>query len=200
MNNKIKNIVVSATFIAFMAFFAVMCTIAYFNPVKTSESERRPLAQFPEEITWEGVLDKTVIEDFEDYTVDQFPFREFFRSLKANFHLNILGLKENNGLTELDGYITKIHAEAFGLIAMELGAGRATKESEIDLSVGIKIHKKVGDYVRKGESLARLYANDLTKLKAASPRLQAAYKLSKERIEAPKHVLGIVTKDGCTRF
>ena len=62
------------------------------------------------------------------------------------------------------------------------------------------IHKKVGDYVRKGESLARLYANDLAKLKAASPRLFAAYKLSKERVEAPKHVLGIVTKDGCTRF
>ena len=111
MNNRIKNIVVSATFIAFMAFFAVMCTVAYFNPVKTSESERRPLAQFPEEITWEGVLDKTVIEDFEDYTVDQFPFREFFRSLKAKFHLKVLGLKENNGMTELDGYIAKIEPE-----------------------------------------------------------------------------------------
>lgn len=122
MNNKIKNIVVSATFIAFMAFFAVMCTIAYFNPVKTSESERRPLAQFPEEITWEGVLDKTVIEDFEDYTVDQFPFREFFRSLKANFHLNILGLKENNGLTELDGYIAKIEPEfTDGLVDYSVG-------------------------------------------------------------------------------
>ena len=58
----------------------------------------------------------------------------------------------------------------------------------------------MGDYVRKGESLARLYANDVSKLKAASPRLLGAYKLSKERIEAPKHVLGIVTKDGCTRF
>mgnify|MGYP001301239373 FL=1 len=42
----------------------------------------------------------------------------------------------------VDGYITKIHAEAFGLIAMELGAGRATKESEIDLAVGIVLNKK----------------------------------------------------------
>ena len=99
-----------------------------------------------------------------------------------------------------DGYVAEILTDEIGMTSLVLGGGRETKESEIDLSVGIKIHKKVGDYVRKGESLARLYANDVNKLKAASPRLQAAYKLSKERVEAPKHVLGIVTKDGCTRF
>lgn len=99
-----------------------------------------------------------------------------------------------------DGYVSEIVTDEIGMTSLVLGGGRETKESEIDLSVGIKIHKKVGDYVRKGESLARLYANDVSKLKAAAPRLQAAYKLSKERIEAPKHVLGIVTKDGCTRF
>ena len=49
----------------------------------------------------------------------------------------------------VDGYITKIHAEAFGLIAMELGAGRATKESEIDLAVGIVLNKKRGEKVNK---------------------------------------------------
>ena len=61
MNNKIKNIVVSSVFIAFIALFVVLCAVCYFNPVETSEAERRPLAQFPEEITWEGILDKTVI-------------------------------------------------------------------------------------------------------------------------------------------
>ena len=86
------------------------------------------------------------------------------------------------------------------MTSLVLGGGRETKESEIDLSVGIKIHKKVGDYVRKGESIARLYANDLNRLKAASPRLFEAYRFSKERVEAPKHILGIVTKDGITRF
>ena len=96
--------------------------------------------------------------------------------------------------------MAEILTDEIGMTSLVLGGGRETKESEIDLSVGIKIHKKVGDYVRKGESLARLYANDVSKLKAASPRLLGAYKLSKERIEAPKHVLGIVTKDGCTRF
>ena len=115
---------------------------------------------------------------------DKFPRTEFIEEIVA---------------TE-DGYVAEILTDEIGMTSLVLGGGRETKESEIDLSVGIKIHKKVGDYVRKGESLARLYANNLAKLKAASPRLQAAYRLSKERVEAPKHVLGIVSKDGCTRF
>ncbi|MBO5352711.1 MAG: pyrimidine-nucleoside phosphorylase [Lachnospiraceae bacterium] len=99
-----------------------------------------------------------------------------------------------------DGYVAEIRTDEIGMTSLVLGGGRETKESAIDLSVGIKIHKKVGDYVRKGESIARLYANDLKRLKAASPRLFEAYRFSKERVEAPKHVLGIVTKDGVTRF
>ena len=63
-----------------------------------------------------------------------------------------------------DGYITKIKAEAFGLIAMELGAGRATKESEIDLAVGIVLNKKRGEKICKGEVLAYIHANDENKL------------------------------------
>ena len=115
---------------------------------------------------------------------DKFPHTEFIEEIVAME----------------DGYVAEIVTDEIGMTSLVLGGGRETKESEIDLSVGIKIHKKVGDYVRKGESLARLYANDLNKLKAASPRLQAAYKLSVERVVAPKHVLGIVTKDGCTRY
>ena len=99
-----------------------------------------------------------------------------------------------------DGYISEILTDEIGMTSLILGGGRETKESEIDLSVGIFINKKVGDYVRKGESLARLYANDVTRLRAASQRLISAYKLSGERVEAPKHVLGIVTKDGCIRY
>ena len=99
-----------------------------------------------------------------------------------------------------DGYVAEILTDEIGMTSLILGGGRETKDSEIDLSVGVKIYKKVGDYVRKGESLARLYANDVTKIKAAYPRLFNAYKMSKERVEVPKHVLGIVTKDGITRF
>lgn len=66
-----------------------------------------------------------------------------------------------------DGYITKIHAEAFGLIAMELGAGRATKESEIDLAVGIVLNKKRGEKVNKGDVLAYIHSNSEEKIEKA---------------------------------
>ena len=108
MSNKIKNIVVTSVFSAFLAFFAIMCVFGYFNPKATSTAERRPLAQFPTEITWEGIVDKTVIGKFEDANVDQFPFREFFRGIKARFQYNVLGLKENNGLAIVDGQIIKV--------------------------------------------------------------------------------------------
>ena len=61
------------------------------------------------------------------------------------------------------GTISKIHAEEMGLTAMELGAGRATKESVIDLAVGIVLCKKRGEKVSEGDILARVYANDEAK-------------------------------------
>ena len=72
---------------------------------------------------------------------------------------------------EKSGIISKIHAEKLGLIAMELGAGRVTKESEIDLSVGIVLNKKRGDKVNKGEILAYIHANDMKKGEKASKKL-----------------------------
>ena len=60
---------------------------------------------------------------------------------------------------ENDGYITKINTEAMGLIAMELGAGRATKDSIIDLTVGIVLNKKRGDKVNKGDVIAYIHSN-----------------------------------------
>ncbi len=70
-------------------------------------------------------------------------------------------------ISPVDGYITKIHAEAFGLIAMELGAGRATKESEIDLAVGIVLNKKRGEKVNKGDVLAYIHSNSEEKIEKA---------------------------------
>lgn len=58
-----------------------------------------------------------------------------------------------------DGFITFMEADEIGTAAMLLGAGRATKESEIDLAVGIILNKKVGDAVNKGDSLATIYSN-----------------------------------------
>lgn len=69
------------------------------------------------------------------------------------------------------GIVSKIHAEKVGLIAMELGAGRVTKESKIDLSVGIVLNKKCKDKVNKGETLAYIHANDKEKGEKALEKL-----------------------------
>jgi len=60
-----------------------------------------------------------------------------------------------------EGYVSKIHAEEVGLVAMKLGAGRITKESVIDLAVGVVLNKKRGDKVLNGETLAYIHANDV---------------------------------------
>ena len=62
--------------------------------------------------------------------------------------------------SDREGYVSKICSEEVGLLAMELGAGRKTKDSIIDLSVGIVLKKKIGDKVEKGEELATSYCNN----------------------------------------
>ncbi|MTD40033.1 pyrimidine-nucleoside phosphorylase [Erwinia sp. CPCC 100877] len=57
------------------------------------------------------------------------------------------------------GVVQKIVANEVGIAAMLLGAGRATKEADIDHAVGLKLHKKVGMPVTAGESLLTIYAN-----------------------------------------
>lgn len=70
---------------------------------------------------------------------------------KADYQIDVLANK--------DGFISEIIADELGIAAMMLGAGRATKESEIDLAVGIVLHKKVGDAVKKGEALLTIHTN-----------------------------------------
>ncbi|NMO97943.1 pyrimidine-nucleoside phosphorylase [Paenibacillus lemnae] len=57
------------------------------------------------------------------------------------------------------GKVAELVADEIGTAAMLLGAGRATKESQIDLAVGLMLNKKIGDAVEPGESLVTIYAN-----------------------------------------
>jgi pyrimidine-nucleoside phosphorylase len=63
-------------------------------------------------------------------------------------------------LSQKEGYITEINALDIGRAAMRLGAGRETKDDVICLEVGIDLHKKIGDYVKKGHVIATLYTRD----------------------------------------
>lgn len=91
-----------------------------------------------------------------------------------------------------DGYIQGIVCDEIGICSLILGGGRETKESEIDLSVGLVLHKKVGDAVRKGESLATIYANDQAKLDAAADRFLQAYTIDGSLVEKKPLIKGIV--------
>ena len=82
-----------------------------------------------------------------------------------------------------EGYVVKIQTEEIGRISLLLGGGRETKQSEIDLTVGVVLNKKRGDKVEVGDVMATIHANDLAKLAQAKERLVKAYQISKENIE-----------------
>ncbi|WP_102274688.1 pyrimidine-nucleoside phosphorylase [Cytobacillus massiliigabonensis] len=92
-----------------------------------------------------------------------------------------------------DGYVSEIVADEIGTAAMLLGAGRATKESVIDLAVGLMLRKKIGDQVKKGESLVTIYSN-FEEIDEVKLKLYANITLSKEKVAAPTLIHGEITE------
>ena len=84
---------------------------------------------------------------------------------------------------EKDGYVQKIQTEEIGRISLLLGGGRETKESDIDLTVGVVLNKKCEDAVQEGDVLATIHANDKAKLEIAKNRLLQAYQISQEKVK-----------------
>ena len=83
---------------------------------------------------------------------------------------------------DTDGYVAKIQTEEIGRISLLLGGGRETKESEIDLTVGVVLNKKRGDKVVAGDSLATIHANDIENLAQSKKRLLESYSLSNNSV------------------
>ena len=90
------------------------------------------------------------------------------------------------------GYVRRIEAEQVGLVSMHLGGGRATKDSEIDLSVGLVLHKKVGDSVEAGESLATIHAPSREKAAEAAELLRACYSFSSDPVQRSPFIKDII--------
>lgn len=90
------------------------------------------------------------------------------------------------------GYVKHISAADVGLVSMHLGGGRVTKESEIDLSVGLILHKKVGDRVEEGESLGTIHATSIEKAEQAAELLRGCYTIVPNPVEKPAFIKGIV--------
>ncbi len=95
-------------------------------------------------------------------------------------------------LSSESGYVRSMQADGIGLVSLHLGGGRVTKESVIDLGVGLVLHKKTGDYVEKGESLATIHASSLEKAQEAAEMLRCCYEFSAEKSEDSAFIKGIV--------
>ena len=95
-------------------------------------------------------------------------------------------------LSDTSGYLSHIECEKVGLISMHLGGGRATKESTIDLSVGLVLHKKVGDRVEKGESLGTIHASTMEKAQEAAELLRACCSFSDASVQRPTFIKAII--------
>ena len=92
---------------ALVILWAVLTAFAWISPEKEiSASERRPLAQFPA-VSLDSVANGKFMKDFETFSLDQFPLRDGFRTVKSVFHYYVLGQKDNNDIYLHDGYAAK---------------------------------------------------------------------------------------------
>ena len=147
---------------------------------QTTEEAKQMLVQ--------TIENKTALDKFAEFIEAQGGDKRFVYQPEllpvAKFQLQVLNTEE--------GYISHIQAEEIGLANLMLGGGRLTKESSIDLSVGILLHKKCGDLVHPGETLATIYANDMEKAKGAYGKIVCAYQMQSEPVEEIPMIKGIV--------
>ena len=99
---QIYTIIVAAVLIFGLSVFAVLKPATDF-----SESERRPLEQLPE-LSVKTLLNGNFMDDFENYTNDQFPLRDALRSVKALAKYYLFGISDNNELYFADGHVAKL--------------------------------------------------------------------------------------------
>ncbi len=103
--SKIMSIVTCVLFGAFILCFTLLCL--FLPKEEYSVSERRTLAKMPE-FSAENIFSGKFMSEFEKYSVDNFPFRDSFRTLKAVTALNVFGRGDNNGIYIHDGYISSV--------------------------------------------------------------------------------------------
>lgn len=103
-------------------------------------------------------------------------------------------------LASHEGYISSIDAEQCGKASMILGAGRETKESDIDFSAGIVLHKKVGDYVQRADVIATLYSSLEEKCINGAKILGGAIRVSAKKPNDLPLIYARITKDSVEQF
>jgi len=102
--------------------------------------------------------------------------------------------------SDKDGYVQSIDTRRIGLCAVKLGAGREKMHSPIDPGVGFLIRKKVGDTVKKGETLVLVFANNINKGKLAGKEIKEAYRIGKRKTSRLKKILLFVDEKGARKL
>ena len=95
-------------------------------------------------------------------------------------------------ISEQEGYVQKLNAEAVGTASVLLGAGRIKKEDDIDKLVGFVFNKKVADYVAKGDVLCYVHANDEKRAKDAVNSIRKAYTITNGNIKEQHYILKVI--------
>ncbi len=103
-------------------------------------------------------------------------------------------------ISQRSGYIKDMQTESIGKLAAFLGAGRMKKGDKIDLSVGIKFPKKVGDRIEKGEKIATILANDESKGKEAAKKLMELIELSENSVKELPLIYYRVSAEGVKKL
>lgn len=105
MSDRRKNITVAIAFIVYFSIFTLL--LIFHKPNEISQSERRRLAQLPE-LSMENIVSLKYMDEFDKYTLDQFPFRDTFRQMKAVTQFSVFHKKDNNGIYIVDNTVSKI--------------------------------------------------------------------------------------------
>jgi pyrimidine-nucleoside phosphorylase len=90
------------------------------------------------------------------------------------------------------GYLRSIHAAEIGHAAVELGAGRSKQGDPIDHSVGVVVHRKVGDRVVEGDPLFTVHANDPALMRSATERVRRAHQISPDPVDPLPLFYGVI--------
>ena len=95
-------------------------------------------------------------------------------------------------LADKDGYIVGVNTEGYGTSSLLLGAGRNTMEDKIDFAAGIKLVKKTGDKIAKGDVIAVLYSEDEARFKNAEKCFMEATRIGDSKPADEPLILDIV--------
>ncbi|MFJ5623094.1 pyrimidine-nucleoside phosphorylase [Peribacillus loiseleuriae] len=132
------------------------------------------------EMLEEVIANGKALEKFKEFVIaqggDASVIDDPFKLAAAKYEIPVLA-KE-------DGYVAEIEADSIGTAAMILGAGRATKESVVDLAVGLMLHKKISDEVKKGDTIVTIYSNR-ENVDDVIDRIYESYRFSLTKVADP---------------